>query len=1210
MKYLPLFALLALLFFCLPCSAETFIDFSAGQASGILAHDTNDGKFTLSPAGGVNTARITGTPQSRMIYLDVTDPFPAGEKAFVIVEYYDMTGDISLQYDGSGNPYFESPDRYGQNDTGEWKTCVFLLQYPVWQNRENAGHDFRILCEKDLAVRRVEVTSEKPLFYSLPRDPVAELEAREPNVLRDGMTAIQQWQIHEPLAPEDLTDAAFLRAKKLGITSMQSYVGLRQLEPREGELDFSYYDGLTGQLEKHGMKWLPFLIMAPEISVPDWWNSRYGVFAKCLEHGEEAPVQSIWNPNLREGVRRFLTIFREHYKPELIEALNFGISGCWGESIQVAGGGFGIMDRHQHMGYWCGDIYAAESFRSYMQQKYGSIDALNKAWKTGFGGFDALQPFIPNETTSKRAAKDLNDWYYSSMTDLAEFWVKTARELYPDTPIYLCTGGDGNVKLGADFSDQARRIAPYHAGIRITNENDDVMSNFSVTRMVSSACRLYGAYYTTEPGGDNTPDGIPGRVFDATAGGAIGAYFKYLMDKPDLPNIRGIRFAENSAFFRRNTPDLKVAALMPNTSIGLKPEVIDRFIALSTTLRRAQDFEWVDENMTEDGLLSRFRAVVLLAGQVYEQSTLDRLEEWVKAGGVLLSSNETLPLTTPEDGECSWIQPARGAFSGALSMEGEAGEGYAIDVGNRHESGLTGIWHAGEGNVLDPSDSGRWTAGDSSAVMPLPSGDGPVLKILARNDPDHGVDCQVLADGEPIGVLGKSKVPVWSRFELPAGKYSGRIRVTFRSNTFTGGANDPRQLGVFVQEIMLSSRAAEKDDIEDMEDTSLVRYAVDDSRLASSFTPLGKGWTGVFPETSEEYLALVSAALYWEQAPWSAALADSSLPNGRCLAGYKTDGDFDEVIASVIHTPEGQSVYYYNNSSEYLQKTLPNGRTIAVPEYSFAELTPDEAFAPAELEASPIKPADSGAVSPGYMLSYTRGSLKDYALVREPAEEGSDWVIVLHGHGSVADQLYTRQDLAENWLPELADKYGIVTFDTMGNGWMNPTVCSNIHEMLSWLRAKYRVDKFTIIGGSMGGSGALAYAACYPDDIKGVLALCPCTDLKSYTEFLSRAEPGDPVAAIKKDILDTILQKFDQSEMKMKAVSPQRYSERLPLPLFIAHSTGDELIPVENSRILAELMEGLSDFEYMEMEGGGHDTTILPGFARGLEFLREQGALQ
>ncbi|MBP5274034.1 MAG: alpha/beta fold hydrolase, partial [Abditibacteriota bacterium] len=183
-------------------------------------------------------------------------------------------------------------------------------------------------------------------------------------------------------------------------------------------------------------------------------------------------------------------------------------------------------------------------------------------------------------------------------------------------------------------------------------------------------------------------------------------------------------------------------------------------------------------------------------------------------------------------------------------------------------------------------------------------------------------------------------------------------------------------------------------------------------------------------------------------------------------------------------------------------------------------------------------------------------------------------------------------------------------FDTMGNGWMNSAVCSNIHDMLEWLKAKYHIDKFTIIGGSMGGSGALAYAACYPEDINGVLALCPCTDLKSYTEFLSRTAPEDPLAGIKKDILDTILQRFDSNELKMRAVSPQYYSARLPLPVFISHAAGDDLIPVENSRKLAELMEGLYEFEYLEMEGGNHDTTVLPGFARGLEFLREQGALK
>ena len=1072
-----------LLLVLLAVSAQVFgacyIDFSTGKREGMEARPTADGQFTVGAADGVVCARSGEDPNSRMIYLDVTEPLPAGQRAFLIVKAYDSAGPVFVQYDGKNDAYTMSPDVHGQNGTGSLVTMVFILRDPVWSDRENGGHDLRINgINGSIAVKRVEVTLERPEDYI---DPVEELDNMRPNVLNPGMTAIQQWQVHYRLNPEDLSDLTFERAKKLGITSMQSYVGLRQLEPQEGQPDFSVYDGLTGQLEKHGMKWLPFLIMAPEVSVPDWWNEKHGVFAKCLEHGEEAPVQSIWNPALREGVKRFLTMFREHYKPEVIEALNFGISGCWGESIQVVGGGFGIMDRHQHLGYWCGDEYARADLRRYLKDKYGSVAALNKAWKASFRSFEDVEPLIPGEKKyADRAVVDFHDWYYGSMTDLAEYWVKTARELYPDTPIYLCTGGDGNPMMGADFSDQARRIAPYGAGIRITNQGDNVFENFSVTRMVSSACRLYGQYYTTEPGGDNTPDGIVTRVFDATAGGAIGAYFKYLMDAPDLPNVRGIKFAEYNRYFRKQAPRLKVAALMPNTSLSLQPGIIYDFIRRSSLLRHAQDFEWLDENMIEDGLADRFSAIVLLAGQTYEQATLDRLEAWVKNGGVLFASNDLLPLINVEGEHCAWLKK-----SGQSSTPGIPEE-YAA---------------------------------------------------AAKKAKEDGADAEVMIPG-----------------------------------------------------------ADEQEE----------------KALLSAAKPHGEGWTVVFPEGEPLYIGLVSACLYSEHAPWSdrCSLVNAGEPHPACLAARRIDGEFDDVISSVINTAEGKKVYYMNNSFEDVYKTLPGGREILVRARSIAETSLDEACLGQEFEYSPYSDPYGLPNPPDHRLDYACGGVSDYALVWEPDVEGSDWVILLHGHGSRADQPYTRPDVASHWLTRLKGRYGIVSFDTMGNGWMNPGCAANMHNMLCWLKKRFGVGEFALIGGSMGGTGALSYACQYPQDIDGVAALCACTDIKTYTEFLREAAARAPQPGVEEDILQAILRGFDDDPVKYEAVSPLTYSDRLSMPVFISHSTGDALIPVSNSQRLAAKLADKADFEYLEIEGGHHDTTLMPGFDRGMEFLTEHAALK
>ncbi len=470
------------------------------------------------------------------------------------------------------------------------------------------------------------------------------------------LDVIQQWQIHRPVSEAKLQDSAYVICREMGITSLQSYVGWAQLEPEQGKITYALYDPVVDQLRKHGLKWLPFLITGPYIATPEWFREEKGVDAVCLEHGIPIRIQSIWNPELRMGVRRFLELFKAHYEPAVIEALNLGISGNWGESIYPAGGGFDMQGVHTHIGWWCGDKYARTDFRRWLKNKYNNVVALNIAWETAFGGFEEVEPFLPEDAPSRRAVTDLKDWYTGSMTDYAEFWVKTAREMYPELPIYLCTGGDGEAALGADFSAQAKMCAKYNAGLRITNMSDDMLQGFAITRMVSSATRLYGGYYTSEPGGQNSPKGIAGRIFDIVAGGGRGAYFKSLYSDAKGATDCGEVFQNFADYLKPYSPELPVAALMPNSSMVPGKTPLSRFLARSAQLRDVLNFEFIDENMVSDGLLDRFKALVLLSGNVLEASTLEKLGSWVENGGVLFVSGDSYPLQSVEGLSVNWLQ--------------------------------------------------------------------------------------------------------------------------------------------------------------------------------------------------------------------------------------------------------------------------------------------------------------------------------------------------------------------------------------------------------------------------------------------------------------------------------------------------------------------------------------------------------------------------
>ena len=79
---------------------------------------------------------------------------------------------------------------------------------------------------------------------------------------------------------------------------------------------------------------------------------------------------------------------------------------------------------------------------------------------------------------------------------------------------------------------------------------------------------------------------------------------------------------------------------MPNASLALDQSVLGSFLGRAAKLRDAVGFEFIDENMIADGLLSRFLAVVLLAGDTLEAETIARLRRWVAGGGVTESGAE------------------------------------------------------------------------------------------------------------------------------------------------------------------------------------------------------------------------------------------------------------------------------------------------------------------------------------------------------------------------------------------------------------------------------------------------------------------------------------------------------------------------------------------------------------------------------------------
>lgn len=219
----------------------------------------------------------------------------------------------------------------------------------------------------------------------------------------------------------------------------------------------------------------------------------------------------------------------------------------------------------------------------------------------------------------------------------------------------------------------------------------------------------------------------------------------------------------------------------------------------------------------------------------------------------------------------------------------------------------------------------------------------------------------------------------------------------------------------------------------------------------------------------------------------------------------------------------------------------------------------------------------------------------DWALLRPPPGAGDLWWVMVHGHGSTGDQLWTRQDLRERWYP-LVDRYelGVLAVNLRGNAWMSAAAVADLHALLGEVRQRYGARRFVLASGSMGGTSNLIYAVRHPSDVAGVIARCPATDLARYYDWCGQQthQAGAKVAEIRQAIREAYGGSPGQVSRAYQRHSACRHAGRLTMPLHLAHGTADALIPVSESRHLVGALARHPALHYREMADGDHDAPL------------------
>ena len=850
---------------------------------GLVVPSAGDGVNRAETVAGEPARRIAG---DRSLYMYVAINDPAYERgpidAYVVVEAFDdRIGRVSVQYDKAADQpdnqskYTNSSESMILTGTGAWRRGVFHLPGLRLGHGQNQGADFRIVAPS-VAIRRVSVSTKPPDGH----DPNQPIDAEALKAIAVFRPPGMELTLGNDASP---ADAAVYKA--LSVTSVESYVTWADVEPKENEWDWSKWDRQVEILQNAGLKWVPFLIAGPAYATPDWFaNGPESHVYRCLDHDRDSKVQSLWNPKLRPRIERFLAAFAERYgDSDVIESVLLGATGIYGESIYPAGpeGGW-TADRvgryHNHMGWWAADPLAEAAFREALSARHGSIDKLNAAWGSSFGSFDDVKTFHPDKAPSDQARADLVEWYQQAMTDWSVFWVEATRKAFPKTPIYLCTGGDGNPMLGADFTAQAAAIAPAGAGIRITNEGSDYADNFVVTREVATATRHYGTFCGIEPASKVDEKGVVARIYNATASGARQLHdYAPNMLGPGVPIEALANFRANAHFLVPRNPKPIAALYLSRETWALDPTAIHRTYDLAKTFRDAADIDFVTRRSVIDGHLKDHRLLVLVESPALDPKAAEAIESWVREGGTLLAlSRSDEPLGSRLHDNGAWrsrlFSPAKPA--GELVrpvLDGDAPERWRLDVGGEDDQPwLFGDWFHRErtrGDRPDGDSTTRWTGARPTVFIPLAPKVPHTLRLRAQVPNDalgpEGID--VLVDGRSVGRISEpGERTIDFRLHPREADSGGVARLSLHVTTWKPserepGNTDPRSLGIFVRNIEVFREGAENAPARD----AAFHLELDASRLKPLTKTVGEGRTVLLtdPEPAPTSIGLVFASL-------------------------------------------------------------------------------------------------------------------------------------------------------------------------------------------------------------------------------------------------------------------------------------------------------------------------------------------------------------